>query len=240
MIIETKKLDIYYGDNKIVKGADLSFKDNSITAIIGPSGCGKTTLLVTLNKIIEERGGRFEGEIEFLNKNINEYPLNELRKEIGMVFQKPTPFPVSIEENIKLATKYHGMEDNTAEVLKKVGLYEEVKDDLNKSALELSGGQQQRLSIARSLAIKPRVLLLDEPCSSLDIINTKIIEDLLMELKKEMAIIIVTHNLAQAKRIADETIFMLSGEVIEIGKTEEIFERPQDYRTRQYIEGMFG
>ncbi len=239
-MITTKNLSISYGEDNIIKDANLNFKDKSITAIIGPSGCGKTTLLVSLNRIIEERGGKISGEIEFMGKNINEYPLNELRKQIGMVFQKPTPFPISIEDNIKLATKYHSIKDNTVETLKRVGLYEEVKADLKKSALELSGGQQQRLSIARSLAINPRVLLLDEPCSSLDIINTKIIEDLLLNLKKEMAIIIVTHNLAQARRIADETIFMLSGEVIEIGNTKDIFENPKDERTRQYIGGMFG
>lgn len=239
-MITTKNLSISYGEDNIIKDANLNFKDKSITAIIGPSGCGKTTLLVSLNKIIEERGGKISGEIEFMGKNINEYPLNELRKQIGMVFQKPTPFPISIEDNIKLATKYHSIKDNTVETLKRVGLYEEVKADLKKSAIELSGGQQQRLSIARSLAINPRVLLLDEPCSSLDIINTKIIEDLLLNLKKEMAIIIVTHNLAQARRIADETIFMLSGEVVEIGNTKDIFENPKDERTRQYIGGMFG
>lgn len=239
-MITTKNLSISYGEGNIIKDANLNFKDKSITAIIGPSGCGKTTLLVSLNRIIEERGGKISGEIEFMGKNINEYPLNELRKQIGMVFQKPTPFPISIEDNIKLATKYHSIKDNTVETLKRVGLYEEVKADLKKSALELSGGQQQRLSIARSLAINPRVLLLDEPCSSLDIINTKIIEDLLLNLKKEMAIIIVTHNLAQARRIADETIFMLSGEVVEIGNTKDIFENPKDERTRQYIGGMFG
>lgn len=239
-MITTKNLSISYGEDNIIKDANLNFKDKSITAIIGPSGCGKTTLLVSLNRIIEERGGKISGEIEFMGKNINEYPLNELRKQIGMVFQKPTPFPISIEDNIKLATKYHSIKDNTVETLKRVGLYEEVKADLKKSALELSGGQQQRLSIARSLAINPRVLLLDEPCSSLDIINTKIIEDLLINLKKEMAIIIVTHNLAQARRIADETIFMLSGEVVEIGNTKDIFENPKDERTRQYIGGMFG
>lgn len=239
-MITTKNLSISYGEGNIIKNANLNFKDKSITAIIGPSGCGKTTLLVSLNKIIEERGGKISGEIEFMGKNISEYPLNELRKQIGMVFQKPTPFPISIEDNIKLATKYHSIKDNTVETLKRVGLYEEVKADLKKSALELSGGQQQRLSIARSLAINPRVLLLDEPCSSLDIINTKIIEDLLLNLKKEMAIIIVTHNLAQARRIADETIFMLSGEVVEIGNTKDIFENPKDERTRQYIGGMFG
>lgn len=239
-MITTKNLSISYGEDNIIKDANLNFKDKSITAIIGPSGCGKTTLLVSLNKIIEERGGKISGEIEFMGKNINEYPLNELRKQIGMVFQKPTPFPISIEDNIKLATKYHSIKDNTVETLKRVGLYEEVKADLKKSALELSGGQQQRLSIARSLAINPRVLLLDEPCSSLDIINTKIIEYLLLNLKKEMAIIIVTHNLAQARRIADETIFMLSGEVVEIGNTKDIFENPKDERTRQYIGGMFG
>ena len=211
-IISTKDLNIFYGDNHVVKNINIDFAENKITSIIGPSGCGKTTFLVALNKIIEERGGSYTGEILYTDKNINDYDINDLRKQIGMVFQKPTPFPLSIKGNVELALKYHNMnyKDEAIEAIKKVGLYDEVANDLDKSAFELSGGQQQRLSIARSIAIKPKVLLLDEPCSSLDIRNTEKIERLLVDLKDEITIIIVTHNLQQAKRISDNTLFMLN------------------------------
>ncbi|MFR1324417.1 MAG: phosphate ABC transporter ATP-binding protein, partial [Ezakiella massiliensis] len=203
-IISTKDLNIFYGDKHVVKNVNIDFAENKITSIIGPSGCGKTTFLVTLNKIIEERGGSYTGDILYMDKIINAYDINDLRKQIGMVFQKPTPFPLSIRGNVELALKYHNMnyKDEAIEAIKKVALYDEVKSDLDKSAFELSGGQQQRLSIARSIAIKPKVLLLDEPCSSLDIRNTEKIERLLVDLKEEITIIIVTHNLQQAKRIS--------------------------------------
>ena len=232
-IISTKDLNIFYGDNHVVKNINIDFAENKITSIIGPSGCGKTTFLVALNKIIEERGGSYTGEILYTDKNINDYDINDLRKQIGMVFQKPTPFPLSIKGNVELALKYHNMnyKDEAIEAIKKVGLYDEVANDLDKSAFELSGGQQQRLSIARSIAIKPKVLLLDEPCSSLDIRNTEKIERLLVDLKDEITIIIVTHNLQQAKRISDNTLFMLNGELIEWGPTNQIFENPKDKRT---------
>ena len=241
-IISTKDLNIFYGDNHVVKNINIDFAENKITSIIGPSGCGKTTFLVALNKIIEERGGFYTGEILYTDKNINDYDINDLRKQIGMVFQKPTPFPLSIKGNVELALKYHNMnyKDEAIEAIKKVGLYDEVANDLDKSAFELSGGQQQRLSIARSIAIKPKVLLLDEPCSSLDIRNTEKIERLLVELKEEITIIIVTHNLQQAKRISDNTLFMLNGELIEWGPTNQIFENPKDKRTEDYVAGLFG
>ena len=241
-IISTKDLDIFYGDNHVVKNINIDFAENKITSIIGPSGCGKTTFLVALNKIIEERGGSYTGEILYTDKNINDYDINDLRKQIGMVFQKPTPFPLSIKGNVELALKYHNMnyKDEAIEAIKKVGLYDEVSNDLDKSAFELSGGQQQRLSIARSIAIKPKVLLLDEPCSSLDIRNTEKIERLLVDLKDEITIIIVTHNLQQAKRISDNTLFMLNGELIEWGPSEQIFENPKDKRTEDYVAGLFG
>ena len=241
-IISAKDLNIYYGDNHVVKNVNIDFKENKITSIIGPSGCGKTTFLVALNKIIEERGGSYTGDILYMNKNINAYDINDLRKQIGMVFQKPTPFPLSIKGNVELALKYHSMDYKieAIEAIKKVGLYDEVAKDLDKSAFELSGGQQQRLSIARSIAIKPKVLLLDEPCSSLDIRNTEKIERLLVDLKEEITIIIVTHNLQQAKRISDNTLFMLNGELIEWGPTNQIFENPKDKRTEDYVAGLFG
>ncbi len=241
-IISTKDLNIFYGDNHVVKNINIDFSENKITSIIGPSGCGKTTFLVALNKIIEERGGSHTGEILYTDKNINDYDINDLRKQIGMVFQKPTPFPLSIKGNVELALKYHNMnyKDEAIEAIKKVGLYDEVANDLDKSAFELSGGQQQRLSIARSIAIKPKVLLLDEPCSSLDIRNTEKIERLLVDLKDEITIIIVTHNLQQAKRISDNTLFMLNGELIEWGPTTQIFENPKDKRTEDYVAGLFG
>ncbi len=242
IIISTKDLNIFYGDNHVVKNINIDFAENKITSIIGPSGCGKTTFLVALNKIIEERGGSYTGEILYTDKNINDYDINDLRKQIGMVFQKPTPFPLSIKGNVELALKYHNMnyKDEAIEAIKKVGLYDEVANDLDKSAFELSGGQQQRLSIARSIAIKPKVLLLDEPCSSLDIRNTEKIERLLVDLKDEITIIIVTHNLQQAKRISDNTLFMLNGELIEWGPTTQIFENPKDKRTEDYVAGLFG
>lgn len=241
-IISVKDLNIYYGDNHVVKNVNIDFEENKITSIIGPSGCGKTTFLVALNKIIEERGGSYTGDILYMNKNINAYDINDLRKQIGMVFQKPTPFPLSIKGNVELALKYHSMDYKieAIEAIKKVGLYDEVAKDLDKSAFELSGGQQQRLSIARSIAIKPKVLLLDEPCSSLDIRNTEKIERLLVDLKEEITIIIVTHNLQQAKRISDNTLFMLNGELIEWGPTNQIFENPKDKRTEDYVAGLFG
>lgn len=241
-IISCKNLNIYYGKKKIIDDLSIDFEDKKITSLIGPSGCGKTTLLVSLNKILQNRKGSYDGEILYLGKDIETYDINQLRTQIGMVFQEPTPFPLSIRENVEIALKYHGLEykSKAIEAIKKVGLYDEVKDDLNKKASALSGGQQQRLSIARSIAINPRVLLLDEPCSSLDVMNTEKIEDLLEKLKEEMAIIIVTHNLQQAKRISDKTAFMLNGKLVEYGDSEEIFSNPKDPKTQAYVSGLFG
>lgn len=241
-IISCKNLNIYYGKKKIIDDFSIDFEDKKITALIGPSGCGKTTLLVSLNKILQNRKGSYDGEILYLGKDIETYDINQLRTQIGMVFQEPTPFPLSIRENVEIALKYHGLEykSKAIEAIKKVGLYDEVKDDLNKKASALSGGQQQRLSIARSIAINPRVLLLDEPCSSLDVMNTEKIEDLLEKLKEEMAIIIVTHNLQQAKRISDKTAFMLNGKLVEYGDSGEIFSNPKDPKTQAYVSGLFG
>lgn len=241
-IISCKNLNIYYGQKKIIHDLSIDFEDRKITSIIGPSGCGKTTLLVSLNKIIQARGGTYEGEISFLGKNIESYDINQLRTNIGMVFQDPSPFPLSIRENVELALKYHNLEyKNTAvETIKKVGLYDEVKENLDRKATALSGGQQQRLAIARSIAIKPRVLLLDEPCSSLDVANTEKIEELLLKLKEEMAIIIVTHNLQQAKRISDKTAFMLNGQLVEYADSQHIFSQADNQKTGDYVRGIFG
>lgn len=222
-IISVKNLSVFYGKEEIVKNINLDIEENKITAIIGPSGCGKSTFLSSINRIIEEMGGRYEGIIKLHDKDIKEMKKEILRQKIGMVFQKPTPFPLSILENISLPLKYHKIphKERSIEVLKRVGLYEEIKDSLNKKASKLSGGQQQRLSIARSLAVYPEVILLDEPCSSLDVENTKKIEKLLKDLKSQVSIVIVTHNLAQAKRIADTIVQMEAGKILKIGKSSE-------------------
>lgn len=236
----------YYGTKQVLNNIEMDFKKNSITAIIGPSGCGKSTLLLALNRMLEEYQGRNEGEILFKGKNLFTYPKEEIRKQIGMVFQKPTPFPLSIYKNLTYAPLYYGIRDKkklkeiVENNLKKAGLYEEVKNNLNDSALKLSGGQQQRLCIARALTVEPEVLLLDEPCSALDVKNTINIEQMLLELAKEYTIIIVTHNLAQAKRIADYTAFLLDGQLIEYDQTTKIFSDPKDARTKAYIEGIYG
>ena len=242
-----KNLCVAIGDQEILKKVTLVIPQRKILAIIGPSGCGKTTLLKTLNKLIEEeKQARVSGEIFFKGENINKIPLAKLRTEIGLVFQQPTPFPMSIYKNLAYALKYHGTkgQQNFDEIieakLKLCGLYEEVKDHLNMSALKLSGGQQQRLSIARSLCVEPEVLLMDEPCSSLDLHNTKIIEDLLVRLSQQYTIVIVTHNLQQARRIADYTAFFLGGKLIEMNTTEGFFTNPQVEETKQYLQGLFG
>ena len=245
-IIELANLNAFYGDKKVLNNINMKIKRNKITAIIGPSGCGKSTLLAVLNRRIGENGGSIEGEVTFNGKDILNYPKNELRRKVGIVFQKPSPFPLSIYGNLAYAPLYYGVKDknlldNIVEnKLKISGLYEEVKDDFKMSALELSGGQQQRLCIARALTVEPDVLLLDEPCSALDIKNTANIEDMLLNLLDDYTIIIVTHNLFQAKRISDYTVFILDGEIIEFGETEQIFNDPKDRRTKEYIEGMYG
>lgn len=239
-ILKLINISVFYGDKKILNNINIEFEKNKITSIIGPSGCGKTTLLKTINKIIlEENDTHILGNIEFKGIDTNNIPIEVLRKKIGMVFQNPTPFPMSIYKNISYALKYYGynkkyLEKKTVDILKTVNLYDEIKDKLNTSALKLSGGQKQRLCLARSLSVDPNILLLDEPCSSLDIVNTDKIEDTLIKLKEKYTIIIVTHNINQAKRISDNTIFMYEGKIIESGKTKDIFENPKNIITRNY------
>lgn len=245
-VIKINNLNTSYGEKQIIKDISMNIVKNKITAIIGPSGCGKSTFISTLNRMLEENGGKYEGSIEFKNKDIESYPIEEIRRNIGMLFQKPVPFPMSIYKNLTYAPIYHGIKNkeelrNIVEYsLKKVRLYDEVKDDLKLLATNLSGGQQQRLCMARALTVKPEVLLLDEPCSALDIKNTKNIEDMLVEFSKEYTIVIVTHNLAQAKRIADYTAFFLDGRLIEYDESEVIFNNPKDVRTKEYVEGIYG
>lgn len=247
-IIETKDLNLYYGTNQALKNINLELNKNEVTALIGPSGCGKSTFLRTLNRmndLIEIV--RIEGEVLFEGKNIYEdYDDIALRKRVGMVFQKPNPFPMSIYDNICYGPKIHGVKDKkildeiVETSLKGAALWEETKDRLKKSALGLSGGQQQRLCIARTLATSPEIILMDEPTSALDPISTSKVEELMHELKKKYTVIIVTHNMQQAGRIADKTAFFLNGEVIEFGDTENIFYKPRDKRTEDYITGRFG
>lgn len=246
-ILEIKNLSIEIEGKKILKDIDINIRKNKITAIIGPSGCGKTTFLKSLNRLIEEENQiKKEGKIFFENKDISEFNLNELRKKIGLVFQNPAPFPFSIYKNMTYAPIYYGEKDKNIldkivkDKLKDAGLYEEVKDELEKSALKLSGGQQQRLCIARSLTVNPEILLLDEPCSALDIQNTNKVEELLKKLSQKYTIVIVTHNLFQAKRLSDYTAFFLDGELVEYDKTENIFENPKEEKTKKYIKGLFG
>ncbi|SQC62446.1 Phosphate import ATP-binding protein PstB 3 [Listeria fleischmannii subsp. fleischmannii] len=245
----TKDLHVYYGDNHAIKGVDLLFPENKVTALIGPSGCGKSTYLRALNRMNDEiEGCRMEGEILYNGIDINrkEIDLYNVRKEIGMVFQKPNPFSKSIYENIAFGLKRHGMK-NKKELMERVekslrgaALWDEVKDDLNKSALSLSGGQQQRLCIARAIAMQPKVLLLDEPASALDPISTSKIEDLINELQEKYTIVIVTHNMQQAARVSDYTAFFYLGEVVEFKSTTELFTNPSEKRTEDYISGNFG
>lgn len=233
-ILKLKNINVFYGDKKILDNINIEFERNKITSIIGPSGCGKTTLLKTINKIIlEENNAQITGDMEFDGINSNNIPIEILRKNIGIVFQNPTPFPMSIYKNISYALKYYGynkkhLENKIIDILKSVNLYDEVKDKLNASALKLSGGQKQRLCLARSLTVEPNILLLDEPCSSLDIVNSEKIENTLIKLKENYTIIIVTHNINQAKKISDNTIFMRDGKIIESGKTFEILENSKD------------
>lgn len=245
-ILELNNLKAYYGDREILHGITMSFKKNTITAIIGPSGCGKSTLLLGLNRMIGEYGGRTEGQILFKGQDLFSYPKEQIRRLIGIVFQKPSPFPLSIYQNLTYAPIYYGIKDKgklsdiVETKLRVISLYEEVKHNLHASALKLSGGQQQRLCIARALTVEPEVLLLDEPCSALDIRNTANIEQLLQKLAQDYTIIIVTHNLAQAKRISHYTAFLLDGQLIEYDTTEKIFTDSNDPRTKEYIEGIYG
>ena len=247
-IIETKDLCLYYGDNQALKNINMSINKNEVTALIGPSGCGKSTYLRTLNRmndLIEIV--RITGEVLFEDKDIyKDCDDIYLRKRIGMVFQRPNPFPMSIYDNIAYGPRIHGIKNKKVldeiveKSLKGAALWDEAKDRLKSSALGMSGGQQQRLCIARTLAVSPEVILMDEPTSALDPISTGKMEELMDELKKKYTVIIVTHNMQQAGRIADKTAFFLSGEVIEYGKTEDIFYNPRDKRTEDYITGRFG
>ena len=247
-IIETKNLDLYYGTNKALKNINMNINQNDVTALIGPSGCGKSTFLRTLNRMNDLiEGVKVTGEVLFEGKNIyDDYDEIALRKRVGMVFQKANPFPMSIYDNIAYGPKIHGIKDKKTldeiveRSLRGAALWDETKDRLKKSALGLSGGQQQRLCIARTLAVSPEVILMDEPTSALDPISTSKVEELMDELKKKYTVIIVTHNMQQAGRIADKTAFFLNGEVIEFGKTEDIFYKPKDKRTEDYITGRFG
>lgn len=245
---DIKNLELYYGDFEAVKGISLTIPENKITAFIGPSGCGKSTVLKTLNRMNDlVEGCKINGQILYDGVDIyKDVDTNDLRKKVGMVFQKPNPFPMSIYDNVAFGPRTHGvhrkkeLDEIVEKSLKQAALWDEVSDKLKKSALALSGGQQQRLCIARALAVNPEVILMDEPTSALDPISTSKIEDLVLELKKEYTIIIVTHSMQQAARISDKTAFFLLGEVIEFGDTEKIFTSPSDKRTEDYITGRFG
>ena len=246
--IAVKNLELWYNDFKALKNINLSLPANKISAFIGPSGCGKSTLLKSLNRMNDlVEGCKITGEVTLDGESVyGGMDVNTLRKRVGMVFQKPNPFPMSIYDNIAFGPRTHGirskqkLDEIVEESLKKAAIWDETKDILKKSALAMSGGQQQRLCIARALAVKPEVLLMDEPTSALDPISTSKIEDLASELKKDYTIIMVTHNMQQAVRISDYTAFFLLGEVIEFSETEKMFSNPQDKRTEDYITGRFG
>ena len=246
--ITVEGLDLFYGNFQALKNINVAFKEHEITALIGPSGCGKSTLLKTLNRMNDlVEGCRIKGNVRLDGENIyGDMDINLLRKRVGMVFQKPNPFPMSIYDNIAFGPRTHGIRSKAAldeiveRSLKGAAIWDEVKDRLKKSALGMSGGQQQRLCIARALAVEPEVLLMDEPTSALDPISTAKVEELAAELKKDYTIIIVTHNMQQALRISDRTAFFLLGEMIEFEETEKLFSMPQDKRTEDYITGRFG
>ena len=241
-------LELFYGDFKALKNINLNIKANEITAFIGPSGCGKSTLLKTLNRMNDlVEGCRINGKVLLDGEDIyDKMDVNDLRKKVGMVFQKPNPFPMSIYDNIAYGPRTHGikskakLDEIVERCLRDVAIWDEVKDRLKKSALGLSGGQQQRLCIARALAVEPEVILMDEPTSALDPISTSKIEELALELKEEYTIVMVTHNMQQAARISDKTAFFLLGDVVEFDETEKLFSMPADKRTEDYITGRFG
>ena len=245
---KVENLDLYYGNFQALKSVNLTLQPKEITAFIGPSGCGKSTLLKTLNRMNDiVEGCRITGSVLLDGQDIyGTMDVNQLRKRVGMVFQNPNPFPMSIYDNIAFGPRTHGikgkakLDDIVERSLQNAAIWDEVKDRLKKSALELSGGQQQRLCIARALAVEPDVLLMDEPTSALDPISTAKIEELVIDLKKDYTIIIVTHNMQQAVRISDKTAFFLIGEVIEYNETEKLFSIPKDKRTEDYITGRFG
>ena len=243
-----KDMELYYGDFKALKGINLNIQANEITAFIGPSGCGKSTLLKSLNRMNDlVEGCRITGSILLDGEDIyGDMDINLLRKRVGMVFQKPNPFPMSVYDNIAYGPRTHGirskvqLDDIVEKSLRDAAIWDELKNRLKKSALGLSGGQQQRLCIARALAVQPEVLLMDEPTSALDPISTSKIEDLAVELKRDYTIVMVTHNMQQAARISDKTAFFLLGEMVEFGETEQVFSRPKNKKTEDYITGRFG
>ena len=246
---EIKDLDLYYGDFQALKKVVIDIYEREITALIGPSGCGKSTFLRTLNRMNDLiPGTRIEGQVKFDNKDIYDKDTDVigLRKKVGMVFQQPNPFPMSIYDNIAYGPRVHGIKDKKAldkiveESLRGAAIWDEVKDRLKKSALSLSGGQQQRICIARALAVEPEILLMDEPTSALDPISTTKIEDLMEELKKKYTVVVVTHNMQQAVRVSDYTAFFLVGEMVEFNETTQVFTYPKDKRTEDYITGRFG
>ena len=249
IIISVKELCLWYGDHQALRNVDIEIPEKSITAFIGPSGCGKSTFLKTLNRMNDLIPGvKITGDIRYEGTDIfsKEVDVNNLRKEIGMVFQKPNPFPMSIYDNVAYGPRTHGitnkveLDDIVERALRDAAIWDEAKDRLKKNALGMSGGQQQRLCIARALAVQPKVLLMDEPTSALDPISTSRIEELVMELKEKYTIIIVTHNMQQAVRVSDHTAFFLLGELVEFGRTDDIFSQPKDQRTEDYITGRFG
>ena len=248
-IISVKDMCLWYGDHQALKNVNIEIPEKSITAFIGPSGCGKSTFLKTLNRMNDLIPGvKITGDIRYKGTDIfsKEVDVNNLRKEIGMVFQKPNPFPMSIYDNIAYGPRTHGitnkvqLDEIVERALRDAAIWDEVKDRLKKNALGMSGGQQQRLCIARALAVQPKILLMDEPTSALDPISTSRIEELVTELKEKYTIVMVTHNMQQAVRVSDYTAFFLLGELVEFGKTDDIFSQPQDKRTEDYITGRFG
>lgn len=247
--IKTKNLDLYYGENHALKNINIDISENAITALIGPSGCGKSTYLKTLNRMNDfVNSVKITGEITLDGENIYAPGVDStlLRKKVGMVFQQPNPFPMSIYDNIAYGPRIHGIRSKqeldiiVEKSLREAAIFDEVKDRLKKSALGLSGGQQQRICIARALAVSPEVLLMDEPTSALDPISTSKIEDLMEDLKKQYTVVVVTHNMQQAARISDYTAFFLLGELIEFGPTDKIFSQPENKKTEDYITGRFG
>ena len=247
--IQVRGLNLYYGQNHALHGVNMDIKENSVTALIGPSGCGKSTFLKCINRMNDLVDNvRIEGSIEIDGENIYAPSVDTtvLRKKVGMVFQQPNPFPMSIYDNIAYGPRVHGIKDRkilnqiVEESLRGAAIFDEVKDRLKSSALGLSGGQQQRLCIARALAVQPEVLLMDEPTSALDPISTAKIEELMEDLKKKYTVVVVTHNMQQALRVSDDTAFFLVGEMVEFGHTKDLFSYPQDKRTEDYITGRFG
>ncbi len=249
MKLQVKDLHCYYGDKEVLKGISIDFPEHSVTAIIGPSGCGKSTFVRCLNRINDLIPNfRMEGQILYRDENIARKNVDflDIRRRIGMVFQRPNPFPKSIYENVVYGLRIYGVNkksvlDEVVETsLKRVALWNEVKDNLKQNALTLSGGQQQRLCIARTLAVEPEIILLDEPCSAIDPISTAKVEELIYQLKKQYTLVIVTHNMQQAARVSDSTAFFLSGDLIEQDKTDQLFKAPQHQKTEDYITGRFG